>query len=639
MQLPLDRLMTSEFGEKIRERTDRLQRDGVAIFQSADLRKDGTPMPVEVSARLVDYQGKKIIQSVVRDISERKRGELTLRESEARYSSLFQNNSAAMLLIVPESAEIVDANPAACAFYGYDKEALTALKITDINQLPAEEVRQELALAKAEKRRHFHFRHRLASGEIRDVEVFSGPVDIQGKRLLFSSIFDVTERRKAQAQIRYLALHDPLTGLANRALLEDRLRQAMAHAQRHRESIGVFFLDLDRFKNINDSLGHQAGDLLLQKIAERLKEILREGDTISRRGGDEFIILLPRLGGAHEAAHVAEKILSCLTTPFYLQERQVHVTFSIGISLFPTDGTTLESIIGNADAAMYHAKGKGRNTFEFFRPEMTTATQERLALESALYQAIVRDELQLHYQPQVDACSREIVGIEALIRWNHPSLGSIPPLKFIPIAEECGLIQAIGAWVLSTACRQNRQWQESGLRPLKMAVNVSGRQFRQSDFVAVIDRILQETGLDPRWLELEVTEHTIMENVEGTMQTLAALKERGISLAIDDFGTGYSSLGYLRQFPIDRLKIDRSFVADIGSNIDSDAIAQAVISLARTLKLEVIAEGVETAAQATSLQQWKCDGLQGYFFGRPVPAEDLRRLLERQDAPPGLAVS
>jgi diguanylate cyclase (GGDEF)-like protein/PAS domain S-box-containing protein len=465
------------------------------------------------------------------------------------------------------------------------------------------------------------------------IEATASPVRNEAGELvaLIEIARDVTDRKQAEKRVEYLAFHDPLTGLANRALLEDRLALALAASRRDQAPGSLFFIDLDRFKTINDSLGHHVGDLLLQEAANRLQALVRSTDTVCRSGGDEFILLLPQLDTATDAAHLAEKIISRFSQPFVLEAREVFISPSIGISMFPGDGADFATLSRHADAAMYQAKEQGRNNFQFFKPELAAAVQERLELENELRQALAGDELQLHYQPQFDAVTGRIVGAEALARWVHPQRGCIPPNLFIPIAEECNLIEPLGFWALRLACLQNRQWQMRGFAPIRMAVNISGRQFRQPNFIATVDRILAETGLDPRWLEMEVTERVLMENVEATLQTLAALKARRISLAIDDFGTGYSSLSYLRQFPVDRLKIDRSFVTDIVGNADAAAIASAVIGLAKSLNLEVVAEGVETAEQANFLCARQCHLMQGYYFARPATAETFQRLFENTD--------
>jgi diguanylate cyclase (GGDEF)-like protein/PAS domain S-box-containing protein len=477
----------------------------------------------------------------------------------------------------------------------------------------------------------------IVSGRGVYLDVTTSPVrDMTGKIVSVIEIArDVTDRKLAEERAQHLAFHDPLTGLANRALLEDRLILSLAHALRGNEEGALFFIDLDRFKAINDSLGHHAGDLLLKGVAKRLQSLVRTTDTVCRSGGDEFILLFPEIGGPTDAAHLAEKILVSFTAPFIVEEREIIISPSIGISLYPGDGADFVTLIRSADAAMYLAKRQGRNNFQFFTPELTDAAQDRLLLGNSLRQALAQNELLLHYQPQFDAATGEIIGVEALSLWYYPPRGWISPAQFIPIAEESGLIEELGAWVLRTACAQNKQWQEHGYTPMRMAVNVSGRQFRQRDFVNVVDRILEETGLDPCWLEVEVTEKILMENVREAILVLTELKTRHISLAIDDFGSGYSSLGYLRQFPADRLKIDRSFVANITSNAGDAAIASAVISLAKSLNFEVIAEGVETVEQMKLLQEKKCDVMQGYHISRPVPPEEIQALLERIRSNPG----
>ena len=484
---------------------------------------------------------------------------------------------------------------------------------------------------------HKMVRRIIVNGQVIYVDVTAAPVrDAAGQIVSVIEIArDITECKRVEERVQYLAFHDPLTGLANRALLEDRLILTLAHALRGNEEGALFFIDLDRFKAINDSHGHHSGDLLLQAVGNRLKALVRTTDTICRSGGDEFILLFPEIDGPTAAAHLAEKILVSFTSPFVIEEREVFISPSIGISLYPADGADFVTLIRSADAAMYLAKRQGRNNFQFFTPELTNAAQERLLLENSLRQALGQDELLLHYQLQFDAATGEIIGVEALSRWSRPLQGWISPAQFIPIAEESGLIEDLSAWALRAACAQNKQWQESGYLPIRMAVNVSGRQFRQRDFIDVVDRILEETGLDPRWLEMEVTEKILMENVSETILTLNELKSRHISLAIDDFGTGYSSLSYLRQFPIDRLKIDRSFVANITSNADDAAIVSAVISLAKSLNLAVIAEGVETIAQMKLLQDQECDAMQGYYFSRPVPPEEIQALFERVQAKTG----
>lgn len=444
----------------------------------------------------------------------------------------------------------------------------------------------------------------------------------------FIAIFtDISERKEAEASIQHLAHHDPLTGLANRFSLLARLEQALADASRSRYSLAVMFLDLDRFKNINDSLGHHVGDDLLVKVGGRLSRSVRNADIVARLGGDEFVVVLHGVTDASVAAHVAEKLLATLSEPYLLEGRELHVTPSIGIALYPDDSRSAAELMRNADAAMYHAKALGRANFQFFTDELNRASAERLDLEGKLRRAIGRNELEVWYQPQLSLTHGRTVGVEALLRWRHPEHGLISPGTFIPLAEETRLIVEIGSWVLRTACMQAVAWHERGLGPLRLSVNLSPKQLRDSELLAIIAGILDETGLDPQQLELEITESSVMEQPEKAVELLGSLKRLGIKIAIDDFGTGYSSLSYLKLFPIDHLKIDRSFVSDIESDSNDAAIVTAAVSLAHNLGLSVIAEGVESAVQTETLRALGCDELQGYHFSPPLPAEKLELFL------------
>ncbi len=461
---------------------------------------------------------------------------------------------------------------------------------------------------------------------------------------------DITERKAAESQIRLLAYYDGLTLLPNRLMFTEKLNQALENAQRQNRLLAMLFLDLDRFKQINDTLGHSVGDRLLQGVAERLRKCLRSGDTIARSndsrgmsdnvarlGGDEFIVSLTDLTRVEDVQKVAYRLLESLKEPFAIEKHEVFVTTSIGISLFPYDGTDLETLLKNADAAMYHAKDAGRSNFQFYSKSMNAAAEKRLTLENKLRRALERGEFMLHYQPLIDVETWRIVGSEALIRWKHPEIGLVSPAEFIPLAEETGLIVPIGEWVLRTACAQIRKWHDLGDRSLFMAVNISGRQFNQEALVATIEQVVHATGVDPKCLELEITESVLMHNAEETVQTLEVLKAMGPRISVDDFGTGYSSLSYLRRFPIHTLKIDRSFVNDVTTDPGDAAIVSAIIAMARGLSLEVIAEGVETPDQRTFLLQEGCRLMQGYLFGRPVPAEEFEKLLLAQASPQAAA--
>jgi diguanylate cyclase (GGDEF)-like protein len=435
------------------------------------------------------------------------------------------------------------------------------------------------------------------------------------------------EQRGLTDRLAHQAHHDALTGLPNRVLFEDRLAMAIAHAHRQNRQLAVLFLDLDQFKVINDSLGHGLGDRLLQAVAARLEASMREGDTVARQGGDEFILLLPWIANAVDAAKVARKILETVRQPFHLDDRDLYVTTSIGVSVYPEDGDSVAALIKNSDSALYRAKERGRDGVQLYAPAMNAQAAERLNLESSLRRALPLGQFELYYQPVVDAVRREPVGVEALLRWRHPERGLLAPGDFISLAEITGLIGQIGPWALRTACGQAKRWHDRGHEGLLLSVNVSPRQFLEGDLVSQVASALDETGLDPSLLELEITESVAMQHAEATIGMLGRLKGLGVRVAIDDFGTGYSSLAYLKRFPLDTLKIDRSFVHDIHNDPVAAAISTAVIVMAHTLKLRVVAEGVESEEQHEFLAANGCDGMQGYLFGRPVPATTCESLL------------
>jgi len=444
---------------------------------------------------------------------------------------------------------------------------------------------------------------------------------------------DVSVARAMGAEMSHMAQHDTLTNLPNRTLLQDRLTQAIATASRNDSRIAVLFLDLDGFKHINDSLSHATGDRLLQFVAKRLLAAVRTSDTVSRLGGDEFVILLSEVAHAGDAGVKAGKILSALSAPFEMDQITLRITGSIGVSTYPEDGQSAELLIRNADLAMYQAKEKGRSNYQFFEKGMNVRAVERQSIEGDLRFALERNELVMHYQPKIDLKTGEITGVEALVRWRHPERGLVGPLQFISVAEDCGLMLPIGKWVLRESCRQARAWQDAGLPAIEMAVNVSSVEFRNDKFLEGISTILKETGLDPRYLELELTETVLMQHAEFSVPVLQKLKAMGVRLAIDDFGTGYSSLSYLRQFPIDTLKVDQSFIHEINAETDEATIISAVINMGCRLKHRVIAEGVETAEQLGFLRAHGCDEGQGYYFARAMPASETAKLLELGMAP------
>jgi diguanylate cyclase (GGDEF)-like protein/PAS domain S-box-containing protein len=439
---------------------------------------------------------------------------------------------------------------------------------------------------------------------------------------------DVSMSRAIAEKMQHLAQHDSLTDLPNRMLLKDRLTQAIVAAHRNSSQVAVVFIDLDQFKHINDSLGHAIGDKLLQSVATRLVSCVRSSDTVSRQGGDEFVLLLSEIKHAADAGIMAKKILTALTASYAVDPHDLHVTASIGVSTYPEDGADAELLMKNADTAMYQAKEKGRNNYQFFKQDMNLRAVNRQSLESGLRDALKYGQLVLHYQPKINLTTGAISGVEALVRWLHPTLGLIRPLEFLPIAEDCGLILPIGRWVLREACRQVQEWIAAGLRVAPVAVNVSSLEFRSEGFLDNLRDILKDTRLNPRYLELELTETVLMQHAESTLSVLSALKAIGVRLAVDDFGTGYSSLSYLKRFPIDSLKIDQSFVRDISNGTDDVPIVRAVITMAKSLKQRVVGEGVETEEQMAFLQAHSCDEAQGYYFNMPLAAEHFAKLLK-----------
>lgn len=479
--------------------------------------------------------------------------------------------------------------------------------------------------------------------DIRAIEGIQSTADNQMIRLQEANanlVIATLEARKlaeqvqlAQVELDHLAHHDTLTGLPNRVLLYDRLAQAISLAQRSGKQFAVLFMDLDGFKHINDSLGHSVGDELLRSVGKRLLGCVRQSDTICRQGGDEFVALITDIDHAEDAALSVQKMLAAIALPHHIDHHDLHISASIGISIYPADGKDAEALIKQADTAMYHAKEKGRKTYAFFEPKMTARAVARQSTEASLRRALDREEFLLHYQPQIDLQSGGIVGLEALVRWQHPERGLLAPAEFVPIAEDSGLILRLGRWVLEDACRQARAWQDMGLPPLAISVNTSAIEFRARDFLVSLREILKETGLQPDYLELELTESVLMRNLSSTDSVLHELSDMGVHLAVDDFGTGYSSLSYLRRFPIDTLKIDSSFINNLTHSAHEASLVSAIISMGKSLGQRVIAEGVETAEQAAFLLEQHCDEGQGFYYARPMPAAALVPLLRA-----GLAV-
>jgi diguanylate cyclase (GGDEF)-like protein/PAS domain S-box-containing protein len=549
-----------------------------------------------------------------------------LRESEAHFRTFFENNSSVMLLINPVTGAIDDANLAAATFYGHSSERLTQMVISDINTLPFEEIAEERQRALRTDRNYFLFQHRLADGALRDVEVHSTPISRNGHTMLFSIIHDITDRKKAEQRIEELAFFDSLTHLPNRTLLMDRLKQAMTVGNRNHTFGAVLFIDLDQFKTLNDTLGHDMGDLLLQEVAQRLVHCVRQDDTVARLGGDEFVIVLANLSDSLEDAAsqteaVGEKVLAALNQNYRLSDVVHRSTASIGATLFLGLETSVDDLLKQADLAMYKSKDTGRNAMRFFDPHMQTVVMDRARLEVELRHAIQENQFILHYQPQV-VDGGMVTGAEALVRWMHPERGMVPPIQFIALAEDSGLIKPLGQWVLTRACEQLTAWASNPvLSHLTLAVNVSILQFREASFVAGVVAVLQKTGANPARLKLEITESLLADNVQEIIDKMVALKAHGVGFSLDDFGTGYSSLSYLKRLPLDQLKIDQSFVRDIMTDPNDAAIARTVVALAHSLGLGVIAEGVETVEQRDFLASANCHAYQGYYFSRPLPID------------------
>ena len=562
-------------------------------------------------------------------------------EEELKLAASVFHNTMDGVMITDMAGRIVSVNPAFSTITGYS---------------PAEAIGQKPSLLHSDQHGPDFYRAMWTTllrdgrweGEIwnrrKDGEAFLEWLSIgmvpadDGQPLRYVSVFnDITELRKKDEHIRHLAFHDPLTGLPNRALLLDRLEHGLAVARRETEGLGVMFIDLDRFKHINDSLGHDVGDGLLREVAHRLSTCLRQSDTVARMGGDEFVILLEHVHGPETYASLAKKIITCLSAPLVIDGHPLQVGASIGIACFPDDGADVVSLMKHADAAMYAAKAAGRGTYRFFQAAMTEKAGQRLQLEMELRRAVSHGELELFYQPRVALQSGVPCGVEALVRWRHPVRGLVPPDDFIPLAEETGIIHALGDWVLEEACRQLRAWQQQGLAGMRVAVNISAKQLQEGDLVARIASLTRHYGIAPADLEVELTESVIMANPEEISGIFARLRRLGVTVAVDDFGTGYSSLAYLRRLPIDVLKIDRSFVMNADRDEGDAQIVRIIMALAQALKLDVIAEGVETRGQAEFLQSCGCPTAQGFLYARPQPAAALEAWWQNQEQPECLA--
>ena len=638
---PIDELI---YAPGVRARTvqniEKVRRgETVAPYETRRKTKDGRLVDVLSSVSPIRNEAGEVIAAsiILHDISALKQAELTVKESEERFRAAFEQAGVGMGLrdIDPSKPQWLRVNQKLCDILGYTREEL--MQLTSIDVTPPED--RAVAIEQNE---------RLLRGEIttyvrekryvrKDGQIIWAKITLSAVRgtsgqpgYIISVVEDITDTKKTDERIAYLAQYDALTALPSRTLFRDRLIQAMARAKRNERLLAVMLLDLDRFKEINDSFGHAVGDCTLQAVGNLLKDALREVDTIARMGGDEFALIIEQNANIDEITAVAERIQQVFYAPLVIAGREIFVTTSIGITVYPFNGEDVDELLQASEVALYRAKEDGRNTYEFFTAEMNGQATERLTTGGLLRRGLERGEFVLHYQPKVAVDSGRIIGVEALIRWNSKELGFVSPAKFIPIAEETGLIVPITEWVLKTACAQSMAWQRGGIPPLEMSVNLSPRQFRQHDLLTMIAGVLQETGLAPRYLDLEITEGTVMQHPEKAIAILKELNVLGVQISIDDFGTGYSSLGYLKRFPVQKLKIDQSFIRGVMSDPNDAAIVTAVIAMAKSLNLGLVAEGVETKDQLAFLTKLRCEEYQGYYFSKPLPPEALLPLLQPQ---------
>jgi diguanylate cyclase (GGDEF)-like protein/PAS domain S-box-containing protein len=611
------------------------------------MRDGGQPLVLEFRlaglglARWLLIQGRRLQPSwdrpargfgFVQEITARKQSDSEVLESERRFRMLWNTTNDAIVLVGEDNC-IQYANPAVLAVFGYSPEELqgqSMAKLQPADLVAGHQTGMQRYVNTNVRRidwRNYETRARHRDGHEFPVEIsFSEVAAAQGRRFV-AFIRDITRRRQAEERVQYLALHDPLTSLPNRLYLENETNRRMAAVTRANEFLAVLFIDLDRFKQVNDSLGYASGDELLVQVARRLQLAVRGSDTVARQGGDEFLVLVEALDTVDTAGQIAGKLLAALEVPFRVHSSEVHVSASIGIALFPGDGVTAQMLLVNADTAMFHAKENGRNRYQFFDGQMNVAAQRRLLIEQQLRFAMEREQLSVHFQPVLDLTSGRIVSAEALLRWCHPTLGMVDPAEFIASAETSGMINRIGEWVLRQACAQAVRWQLTAAAPLCIAVNVSARQIFQANLVQTVRDCLDDCGLAPQLLILELTESTLVRNPEEAGLVLQELATLGVRLSIDDFGTGYSSLGYLKRYPFSELKIDRTFVRDVLENSNDAAIIGAVLAMSRSLNLTVVAEGVETEGQLQFLRERHCDKAQGYLLGEPMPIEQFEKLL------------
>ncbi len=568
-------------------------------------------------------------RALEKEVAARRAAELALRDSEQRHRRLFETAGDGILVIDCEDGTVHDLNTRCAAFLGMPVDAARGQPMSALPLFDGVEAAQTAldALRSEGHMKWDEWSWHHDDGSLVSVEVIGSTYHAGGRLLAQCTFRDVRQRKEAEARIRYLALHDALTGLPNRTMLMDRLNVAIAQARRDRSQVGLLLFDLDHFKHINDSLGHFVGDELLEQVSLRLREVLREQDTAARLGGDEFVIAATGIAGPGDAEALADRVLEALEPPFEVGGRSLHVGASIGISLYPADGDNPAMLLQAADTAMYQVKKKGRGGHRLFSRDLSIAAERWHTLSTDLHGACERGEFVLHYQPQLSLDTGAVIGLEALLRWHHPVQGVIAPGLFIPLLEEHGRMVEVGRWVLGQACAQSAAWQAEGLPAVPVAVNLSSQQFYRGDIVAIVREALEQTGLDPKWLELELTESLTLDDTETTLRIMRELKKLGVSLSLDDFGTGWSSLGYLKRFPLDRIKIDRSFVRDLVEDASTAAIVYSILDLARQLNLDCVAEGVETPEQFELLRARQCPGMQGFLFSQGLTAHDTAALL------------
>ncbi|MFP7299276.1 EAL domain-containing protein [Neobacillus niacini] len=589
-----------------------------SIFDKEGFQRDigVTNIPIYVNEKITG------VYTIIKDITEHKKAQIDLVEAEAKYRSLIENSLVGVYII--QDGKIVYVNPRLCEMSGYRFDELYGMGINEfifhedlhlVNENIQKRVKNELGSVT------YEYRAVRKDKSVLTVELFGSKINYNGRDAIIGTLIDITERKNNEKMIKHMAYHDQLTDLPNRYLLREKLNETVNFSKQNNQRFALLFMDLDRFKAINDTMGHEIGDKVLVEFAERLKGCVNPNDIISRYGGDEFSILLPN-SNEQRAGEVAEQIISSLSVPFIFYHHEFMVTPSIGITVFPNHGESFGTLIKNADLAMYHAKSLGKNNFQFFNDELNKKAQYELELEVSLRKALEQDQLELYYQPQFNIRNNELCGAEALMRWRHPEKGIIPPAAFIPIAEETGLIIPMGEWAIRTACMENKKWQKAGYPPITVSVNISAKQFFLSKLVEIVQSALADAELEPKYLELEITESITM-NVEESISTLLELKKIGVKISIDDFGTGYSSLNYLKRLPIDKLKIDQSFIQECPSDINSNTLVRTIIVMAHLLKLQIKAEGVETQEQISFLLEQGCQEAQGYFFSKPLPVSEF----------------